>query len=195
MAEMKKILVTGGAGYIGCVLVKWLLDGGYSVRVFDRLFFGEDPIRRFLKNPEFELVKGDMRDIEDFPNLLDGVYAVIHLASLSNDPSCDVDPQDTMDINYIASLKLAELCKKNKVKRFLFSSSCSVYGASEDTILDEQSEKAPVSLYAKSKIDFENKLLEMMDKDFSPTILRNGTVFGLSPRMRFDLVVNIMTDR
>ena len=193
VAEMKKILVTGGAGYIGSVLVKHLLDRGYYVRAFDILFFGEYPIRAFLKNPKFELVRGDMRNLQDFPNLLDGVYAVIHLASLSNDPSCDVDPQDTVDINYTASVKLAELCKKNKVKRFLFSSSCSVYGASEDMVLDEQSEKAPVSLYAKSKIDFENKLLEMMDKDFSPIILRNGTVFGLSPRMRFDLVVNIMT--
>lgn len=190
---MKKILVTGGAGYIGSVLVKQLLERGYYVRAFDRLFFGEDPIKGLFKNPKFELIKGDIRDLQDFPNLLDGIYAVIHLASLSNDPSCDVDPQDTMDINYTASLKLAELCKKNRIKRFLFSSSCSVYGASEDMILDEQSEKAPVSLYAKSKIDFENKLLEIMDKDFSPIILRNGTVFGLSPRMRFDLVVNIMT--
>jgi len=190
---MKKILVTGGAGFIGTVLVKRLLDKGYFVRVFDSMFFGEDPIKRFLKDSNFELVKGDIRNLDGFPKLLDGIYAVIHLASLSNDPSCDVDPQDTIDINYTSSVKLAKLCKKNKIKRFLFSSSCSVYGAREDIILDEQSEKAPVSLYAKNKIDFENKLLEMMDKDFSPTILRNGTIFGLSPRMRFDLVVNLMT--
>jgi len=118
---------------------------------------------------------------------------VIHLAALSNDPSCDIDPQDTTDINYTSSAKLAKMCKKNKIERFIFSSSCSVYGASEDLILDEQSEKAPISLYAKSKIDFENKLLEMTDKDFSPVILRHGTIFGFSKRMRFDLVINIMT--
>lgn len=193
MAGMKKILVTGGAGYIGSVLVRTLLDKGYSVKVLDCLFFGEDPIKDCLKNNKFELVKGDIRNIESLPDIFKDVYAVMHLASLSNDPSCDVDPQDTIDINYTSSVKLAELCKKNKIKRFIFSSSCSVYGASENLILDEQSEKAPVSLYAKSKIDFENTLLEMMDKDFFPTILRNGTVFGLSPRMRFDLVVNIMT--
>ena len=193
MAEIKKILVTGGAGYIGSVLVKRLLDKGYYVRVFDSLFFGEDPVRNFLKNRNFELVKGDMRNLEEFPDILKNIHAVIHLASLSNDPSCDLDPQDTIDINYNSSVRLAELCKKNKIKRFLFSSSCSVYGARQDFILDETSEKAPVSLYAKSKIDFENKLLEMEDKDFCPTILRNGTVFGLSPRMRFDLIINIMT--
>jgi len=193
MAEIKKILVTGGAGYIGSVLVKYLLDKGYYVRVFDCLFFGEDPIKKFLKLPNFELIRGDIRNLEDFPELFKDIYAVIHLAALSNDPSCDIDPQDTVDINYVSSVKLAGLCKKNKIERFIFSSSCSVYGAGEDIILDEQSEKAPISLYAKSKIDVENKLLEMMDKNFLPTILRNGTIFGISPRMRFDLVLNLMT--
>ncbi|MBI1935162.1 aminotransferase class I/II-fold pyridoxal phosphate-dependent enzyme [Candidatus Woesearchaeota archaeon] len=190
---MGKVLVTGGAGYIGCVLAKKLLDKGYEVRIFDSLFFGEEPVKDMLQNPKFELVRGDLRNLEKFQGLLDGVDSVMHLASLSNDPSCEIDPQDTMDINYESSLKLAETCKKSRIRRFIFSSSCSVYGARDDLILDEQSEKAPVSLYAKSKIDFENKLLEMTDKDFSPTILRNGTVFGLSPRMRFDLVVNLMT--
>ena len=190
---MKKILVTGGAGYIGSVLVNQLLDRGYSVRVFDCLFFGEEPLKGFAKNPNFELIKGNMMELDSFPNLLKDIFAVVHLASLSNDPACDVDPQDTIDINYNSSVKLAELCKKNNVQRFIFSSSCSVYGAQEDAILDEQSEKAPVSLYAKSKIDFENRLVEMMDNKFSPVILRNGTVFGLSPRMRFDLIVNLMT--
>lgn len=190
---MKNILVTGGAGYIGCILVKRLLDRGYSIRIFDTLFFGKDPIKDLLKNKNVELIEGDMRNLDNFPNLLDNIDAIIHLAALSNDPSCDIDPQDTVDINFTSAVKLAELAKKRKIERFIFSSSCSVYGASEDVILDEQSEKAPVSLYAKSKIDLENKLLELMDKDFSPIILRNGTVFGLSPRMRFDLVINIMT--
>jgi len=190
---MKKILVTGGGGYIGSVLVKRLLEKNYDVRVFDVLFFGEDPLKEFQKNPKFELIKGDLRNLNEFPKLFDDVYAVIHLASLSNDPSCDVDPQHTTDINYLSSIELAKLSKQHKIQRFIFASSCSVYGAREDIILDENSEKAPVSLYAKSKIDFENKLLEMIDKDFCPTIMRNGTVFGLSPRMRFDLIVNLMT--
>ncbi len=193
VVKMGKILVTGGAGYIGSVLVDKLLGKGYGVRVLDCLFFGEEPIKKHLKNPKFELLKGDIRNLNDFPDLLKDVDAVVHLASLSNDPACDIDPQDTIDININASVKLAELCKKNKVGRFIFSSSCSVYGAGEDIILDEHSEKAPLSLYAKSKIDFENKLLDIMDKDFSPVILRNGTIFGLSPRMRFDLIVNVMT--
>ncbi|MBL7056456.1 aminotransferase class I/II-fold pyridoxal phosphate-dependent enzyme [Candidatus Woesearchaeota archaeon] len=190
---MKKVLITGGAGYIGSVLIELLLNKGYFVRVFDCLFFGKDPIKKYLKNKNFELIKGDIRNLESFPDLLKGIDSVVHLAALSNDPCCDVDPQDTLDINYSSSVKFAELCKKKKVKRFIFASSCSVYGAGEDIILDEKSDKAPVSLYAKCKIDFENKLLEMMDKDFSPVLLRNGTIFGISPRTRFDLVVNIMT--
>lgn len=193
MVEMKNILVTGGAGYSGTVLVRRLLEKGYHVRVFDPLFFGEEPIKDFLKNPKFELVRGDIRDLDQFPDLLEEIDAVIHLAALSNDPSCDLDPKDTIDINYTFSVKLAELAKKNKVKRFIFPSSCSVYGAQEGMILDEKSEKSPVSLYAESKINLENKLLEMMDDNFSPVILRHGTIFGISPRMRFDLAINVMT--
>jgi len=190
---MKKILVTGGAGYIGSVLVRDLLNKGYFVRVFDSLYFGKESLEDLENNPNFELVQGDLQNIDNFPNLLDGVEGVIHLAGLSNDPTCDLDPYYTRKINVDASKKLVIMCKEKGVKRFLFSSSCSIYGTGITTQLDENSPKAPVSLYAKTKLEFENILLGMMGENFYPTILRNGTVFGYSPKMRFDLIVNLMT--
>jgi len=189
----KKVLVTGGAGYIGSVLVRDLLNKGYFVRVFDSLYFGGESLEDVRNSPNFELIQGDLQSIDNFPNLLEGVEGVIHLAGISNDPSCDLDPYYTKKINVDASKKLVMMCKEKGVKRFLFSSSCSVYGTGITTQLDENSQKAPVSLYAKTKLEFENILLEMMGENFHPIILRNGTVFGYSPKMRFDLIVNLMT--
>ena len=190
---MKKILVTGGAGYIGSVLVRDLLNKGYFVRVFDSLYFGDESLNELKNNPNFELVVGDIQNIENHNGLLDGVECVMHLAGLSNDASCELDPYYTRNVNFEGTKKLVRLCKEKGIKRFIFSSSCSVYGAGSTNQLDEYSLVSPLTIYAKSKLDCDRLLLEMMGENFYPTILRNGTVFGYSPKMRFDLVVNIMT--
>src|SRR3989338_4831156 len=190
---MKKILVTGGAGYIGSVLVRKLLERGYKVRIFDKLYFGKGPIEELLKNENLELIVGDIININSFPNLMDDIEAVIHLAAFSNDPTADLDPKDTLEVNYEATKKLGEISKEKKIKRFIYASSCSVYGIGVNDKLTEESIKKPVSLYAETKLMSENALLSMMDENFSPCFLRKATIFGLSPRMRFDLVINTLT--
>lgn len=190
--EKKLILVTGGAGYVGSVLVKKLIDKNYRVRILDRLFFGDEHIKDLIKDGN-ELIKLDIRDIENHQEVLKDVYAVMHLADISNDPSCELNEEHTIENNIIGGKKLIETCKKNSIKRFIYSSSCSVYGARGDEYITEESPRSPVSLYAKSKVEVENFLLGMQDDKFIVTILRHGTIFGYSPRMRFDLIVNTMT--
>jgi len=184
------ILVTGGAGYVGCVLCRMLLEAGYQVRIFDRLYFGEDPLEGIISNPDLELVRGDIRRLDDFPHLLDDVDAVVHLAGLANDPSCDLDPEVSLDVNITATRRLAERAKEAGIERFIFSSSCSVYGRGEVDLLAEDSEKKPVSVYAMTKLTAERELCDLADDKFAPVILRYATLFGPSPRMRFDLAVN-----
>jgi nucleoside-diphosphate-sugar epimerase len=188
---MNTVLVTGGAGYIGSYLTGMLLDAGYAVRVLDRMYFGEEPLAHLRDREGLLLCRGDVRTAP--PQLFEGVDAVVHLAGISNDPACDLDPQITEEVNVRGTLHVAELAKGAGVSRFVFSSSCSVYGAGTGEMLDETSATAPVSLYAKSKLDAEAALSEMGDASFAVTSLRNATVYGLSPRMRFDLIVNIMT--
>ncbi len=187
--KKKKILVTGGAGYIGSILVKELLNKGYDVRVFDSLIFGKDHLTGIQK--KFELIKGDVRN---FPlNALKGCSSVIHMGSLSNDPTAEFDPKANHEINCEGTIRVAEACKESGIKKMTFASSAAVYGFHVDSIADERSPVNPQSEYAQSKLDAEKALLKMIDKNFCPVILRQATVFGLSPRMRWDLVVNTMT--
>ncbi len=181
-----RILVTGHKGYIGTVMVPMLIAAGHAVVGLDsdlyrRCTFG----RLSLDIPE---ICKDVRDV--VPADLEGCDAVIHLAALSNDPLGDLDPALTYEINHRASVRLARVAKEAGIKRFLFSSSCSTYGASGDRLLDEQAEFHPVTPYGQSKVLVERDVALLADSEFSPTFLRNATAFGVSPRLRFDLVLN-----
>jgi len=180
------VLVTGGCGYIGSVLVPMLLNRGHRVRVFDKLYFGDDALR-VVRNA-VDLVPGDVRTMAD--EVLDGIDAVIHLGSLSNDPSADFHPQGTTSINLDGTVHLAHACKRKGITRFTFASTCAVYGLILDETVDESHEAVPQSIYAESKLLAETRLLDMADESFCPVILRQATVFGLSPRMRWDIVLN-----
>jgi nucleoside-diphosphate-sugar epimerase len=183
------ILVTGGAGYIGSVLVKMLAENGQKVRVFDKLYFGDFGLNEF-KN-KIELIQGDVRDFNS--KLLDGVKGVMHFGSLSNDPTAEFDPKANHEINFEGTMRVAEACKKKGVKKFTFASSCAVYGFHLDGIADEDFATNPQSEYSKSKLDAEKGVRSLADDKFCPIILRQATVYGFSPRMRWDLVVNTMT--
>jgi len=188
---MTKVLVTGGAGYIGSVVCELLLDADYEVVCFDRFFFGVEPIQHLVDRDGFSTLRGDTRNID--PEIFDGVDVVMDLAGISNDPACDLDEGLTESINFGGSKKVLDLARESGVRHIIYSSSCSVYGAGEDVILTEESDTSPVSLYAREKIRSEQAILELSDSNLKTTILRNATVYGVSPRMRFDLIVNIMT--
>jgi nucleoside-diphosphate-sugar epimerase len=189
---IKHVLVIGGAGYIGSLVLRRLLNQGYHVRLVDSLMYGDGAIRELYNHPQFEFVHGDMRHIETVVRSLVGMDAVIHLGAIVGDPACAIDADFSTEINLIATRMLAEACKGYGIRRFIFASTCSVYGAS-DELLDERSALNPVSLYAQTKIDSETILLGLADQQFAPTILRFSTIYGLSPRPRFDLVVNLLT--
>jgi nucleoside-diphosphate-sugar epimerase len=182
-----RVLITGHEGYIGAVLAPFLLAEGHEVIGLDTGYyrdcgFGEEAT-------PVPLIARDIRDVRR--DDLAGVDAVVHLAALSNDPVGDLNPECTYEINHRASLGLARLAREAGVRRFLFSSSCSVYGASSpDDMLDEEAAFAPITPYAESKVAVERDLLRLADDEFSPTFLRNATVYGVSPRLRGDVVVN-----
>jgi len=188
---MKNILVTGGAGYIGSIISELLLADGYNVTCIDRFYFGYDSIQSFSSNDKYNYIQKDIRtlDEDDFKN----INIVIDLAGISNDPACDLDENLTEEINHKGTLNVATKAKSAGVNKYIMASSCSIYGASDGKPLNEKSGKRPVSLYAKSKIDSEKDIIELASKDYSVTFLRLSTVFGLSYRMRFDLIINIMT--
>jgi nucleoside-diphosphate-sugar epimerase len=192
---VKRVLVIGGAGYLGSVLCRELLLRGYFVRVLDNLMYGEEGIRDLYKHKNFQFIKGDCRNIVDVSESVKNTDAVIHLAAIVGDPACAVNPEETLTINYLATKAIAEICKFNQINRFLFASTCSIYGASKDTKKRsvETSSPNPVSLYAETKLKSEEALRELSDENFSPTIFRFATLYGPSPRMRFDLAVNSMS--
>jgi len=182
-----KVLVTGGAGYIGSTMVPALLDDGYKIKCLDRLFFGRESLSQIASNPNFELIKDDVRWFD--PNILKDVDAVIDLAALSNDPSGELDPVKTLDINHLGRVRVAKLSKEHGIKHYILASSCSVYGFQEGT-LDENSQVNPITTYAKANVMAEKDVLPLSDSRFTVTALRLATVYGLSGRMRFDLAIN-----
>jgi nucleoside-diphosphate-sugar epimerase len=180
------LLVAGGAGYIGCVLVPRLLERGYRVRVLDRLYFGEEPLADV--RDRIELVVADVRDLPD--SALDGVDGVINLSGLSNDPTAEYDPEANWQMNALGTETLGERCLERGIERYVFASSCSLYDGLPPGMHDETAKIVPRAAYATSKRYGEEALLRLSREGLTAVILRNGTVYGWSPRMRFDLVVN-----
>ena len=191
-----KILITGGAGYIGSTLAPLLLAEGHQVRVMDRLDHGGETLLGVWANPNFEFLHGDIRDPKSVSAAIAGVNAVVHLAAVVGDPACARQPDLARAINLDAALALIEESRRAGVQRFVFASTCSNYGKMKDpnSYVDEDSELTPVSLYAQTKVAVEKALLATGNSpSWSATPLRFATVFGTSPRMRFDLTVNEFT--
>ena len=191
-----KILVTGGAGYIGSVLVRQLLSKGFAVRAFDSLKFGGDALYDVMLHPNFEFMKGDVRNADDVKKALEGIDGIAHLASIVGDPACKKFSEEANETNWDGSVALFEAAEKAGVKRFVFASTCSNYGkmSDPDSFVVETSELNPVSLYAELKVKFEKYILEQRkDSKMCSTALRFSTVYGFSPRIRFDLTVNEFT--
>jgi nucleoside-diphosphate-sugar epimerase len=190
------VLVTGGAGYIGSVTVGRLLAEGRAVRVLDTMMFGDGALAAHRGSPALEVLAGEVRDEDLVARALDGADSVLHLAGLVGDPACALDPALTRAVNVDSTVTLAEAAKRARVRRLVFASTCSVYGAAGEDWLDESSPTGPVSLYAESNLESEALLgAHLNGHGVERVLLRFATVFGLSPRMRFDLVVNLLTAR
>ena len=194
MSGLKNVFVTGGAGYVGAVLVPKLLAQGRNVKVLDLFIYGEDVLDAVRDHPGLTLVKGDMRDRALLEREIPGSDAVIHLACISNDPSYELDPVLGRSINYDAFLDLVDVSRNNGVKRFIYASSSSVYGLKEDAEVTEDLPLEPLTDYSKYKALCEEVLLDAAAADFTVTIIRPSTVCGYSPRLRLDLTVNILTN-
>ena len=188
----RRVLVTGGAGFIGSHLTRLLLDRGYLVRVLDRFDYGRAGIEGIQDHPRLEVLQGDICNSRDLSRAVRDVEGVLALAAIVGDPACNLDLEETINLNYTATKILVETCNFYAVRRLVFASSCSVYGASQLGLLTERSRLNPVSLYARTRVLSENILFDRRG-DVEPVVLRLATVFGLSPRMRFDLVVNTLT--
>ena len=188
MNELKSILVTGGAGYIGSVLTHKLVELGYNVRIIDSLIYGKDGISDLISKNSVELIEKDIRDEKTLNEAVKEIDCVIHLAAIVGDPLCKKIPIAAKQINEDATKKLITISKKQGVKRFIFASTCSNYG-SVSTTVDENSPIKSLSLYSETKINSENFILNAESSSFEPCILRFATAHGLSPRMRFDLLL------
>jgi nucleoside-diphosphate-sugar epimerase len=191
LVDESKVLVIGGAGYIGSALVEQLLALNLKVLVLDAMHFGEEALSSVTKHPNLTIVREDFRHIEALTRAMDGIGSVIHLGGLVGDPACAVDAELTVDVNVRATKLIGEIAKARGVRRFIFASSCSVYGAT-DEIVNEGSALNPQSLYAHSKVASEVVLRALNDERFAVTCLRFATIYGISGRTRFDLVVNLL---
>ena len=193
---MMHVLVTGGAGYLGSVLVPLLLKHGHQVSVVDDLLHGGHSLLSYIYDDNFRFIKGDVRSNGPQVDVLDGVDAIVHLAAIVGDAACARQPETARQVNLDASLSLYDKARKHGVRRFVFASTCSNYGRMPNGagFLDEESPLSPVSLYARTKVEVEKALLAAGDSvQPAVTILRCSTLYGLSPRMRFDLTVNEFT--
>ncbi len=194
MKKINKILVTGGAGYVGSVLVPKLLKRGYEVTVLDLYIYGEHVLDEVKDNSKLKQVKGDIRDTALLKKELKGIDAVIHLACISNDPSYELDPQLGKSINYDALVNLVDIAKVSGVKRFVYASSSSVYGVKQEDNVNESMSLEPLTDYSKYKVLGEECVLKQRSPGFTVLVLRPATVCGYSPRLRLDLSVNILTN-
>ncbi len=191
-----KVLITGGAGYIGSTLAPRLLAEGHGVRVLDTLLHGGNSLLPVWGHPRFDFVRADVRDRSAVERALERVDAVVHLAAIVGDPACSRDPEVAREVNLDASLALLAEARRQGISRFVFASTCSNYGKMKDptSYVDETSELAPISTYAETKVAVERAMLGLSDTNgFTPTLLRFATIYGVSPRMRFDLTVNEFT--
>jgi nucleoside-diphosphate-sugar epimerase len=190
---MEKVLVTGGAGYVGSILVPKLLKKGYGVVVLDTLFFTDIGLKSVKGDPKLKIIEGDIRNTETLKAAVQGADAVIHLAGISNDPSSDLNPQMTIEVNHDATVNLIKIAKENGVKRFINVSTSSVYGIKETPNVTEDLPLEPLTVYSKTKADSEPFVIKANDKNFTAVNIRPATVCGYSPKMRLDLTVNILT--
>ena len=191
MGMKKNILITGGAGYVGAMLVPKLLDKGYNVSVLDLMIYGESVLPQ---HPNLKSIKGDIRDIPLLKKIIPGNEVIIHLACISNDPSFELNPNLGKSINLDAFAPLVKIAKENSVKRFIYASSSSVYGIKKESNVHEKMDLEPLTDYSRFKADCEKILLEFQSDNFTTTTLRPATVCGFSPRQRLDVVVNILTN-
>ena len=194
---MKNIIVTGGAGYIGSIVCKDLINDGYAVTCIDSFKFGNESLDEIQNHKNFNKINLDINNFSEVESVLSNkkYFAIIHLAAIVGDPACKIYSDEAKNTNLISSIKLYELAIKYDVQKFLFSSTCSNYGKMKNKEVNEDSDLAPVSLYAELKVEFEKYILKSINKTkkLSPCILRFSTVYGSSPRMRFDLTVNEFT--
>ena len=194
MNNTGKVFITGGAGYVGAVLVPKLLSKGYHVKVMDLYIYGEDVLDTVKDHPHLVQVKGDIRNRQLLEAEIKGYSMVIHLACISNDPSYELDPDLGKSINYDAFVNLVDISKKSGVKRFIYASSSSVYGIKDEPEVTEDLPLEPLTDYSKYKALCEKVLMDAATDDFIVTIVRPSTVCGYSPRLRLDLTVNILTN-